>query len=352
MIKQTKITDLDLVERLKLEEEFFSKPFFMSYSGLSKLHYSPGAFYLHYILKQKEDIVDKAMAEGSLLHCMLLTPERFNDQFVILPDSFPSDNPKRVMERLKNHIQEAYPEVIDTKDTMLPYLENVQNAIIDILADENLYQSLKTDQQRLDKILTEKNMDYLNFLLQCKDKMIVERSMVEFAQKVREEIMSNNGIKELMGFNDKSSQKSYNEFQVACLPDGYLFGLKGIIDNLVIDHDAKVIRVNDLKKTSKAASLFHESIEYYKYWMQAAIYNMIIHDIKQTSFGVDYPVEFRFVVVDPYLHVVPFLVSEVTMSRFIEMTRDSLHIANHHFENKDFSAPFGVLISDKREIVL
>lgn len=351
-MKPPKITDLDLVERLKLEEEFFSTPFLMSYSGLSKLKYSPGAFYQHYVLKQKDDVVDKGMAEGSLLHCMLLTPERFNDEFVVLPSSFPSDNPKRVMERLRTHIVEAYPDITDTKDTMLPYLENIQNAIIDILQDENLYQSLKTDAQRLDKILTEKNMEYLDFLLQCKNKMVVEKQMVEVATKVREKIMANMNIRDLMGFNESDSIKSYNEFAVTAFPDGYGFGLKGIIDNLVIDHKAKVIRINDLKKTSKSASIFQESIEYYNYWMQAAIYVYIINNIKQTSFGVDYPVEFRFIVVDPYLHVVPFLISETTMSRFMEMTHDWFHIASFHFINKNFDAPYGVLVSEKNEIVL
>ena len=351
-MKQIKSNDLDLVERLKLEDEFFSKEFLMSYSGLSKLNYSPGAFYLHYVLKQRDDVMNKPMIEGSLIHCMLLTPEKFNEQFVVLPDAFPSDNPKKVIDRLSKHIQIVYPEIVDTKESILPYLENVQNAIIDILKDENLYQSLKTDAQRLDKILTEKNMEYLQFLLQCKDKMVVEYGMVEFAEKIREQIMSNDTIRNLMGFNDKSTQKSYNELEVVAFPDEYTFGLRGIIDNLVIDHQDKVIRVNDLKKTSKAASAFQESIDYYQYWLQAAIYNMIINNIKQSSFNVDYPVEFRFIVVDPYLHVVPFLVSEVTMSRFTEMTKDSLHIANHHFIHKDFSAPFGVMISTNNEIII
>lgn len=351
MIKPTKINDLDFVEKLKLEEEFFSRPFMMSYSGLSKLAYSPGAFYLHYILKQKEDTVDKAMAEGSLIHCMILTPEKFEDFFVVLPDTFPSDNPKKVMERLRDHIQETYPSIKNQHD-MMPYMDNIGNAVIDILKDENLYQSLKTDAQRIDKIFTEKNMDYLEFLLKCKDKMVVERPMVEFAQRAREEIMSKPYIRELMGFTDSPGITSFNELTIAQLPDAYAFGLKGIVDNMVVDHNAKVIRINDLKKTSKAAGKFEESIDYYQYWMQAAIYKKIIDSMKEAAFGVNYPVEFRFIVIDPYLHVVPLLVSEVTMSKFTEMTDDILHIANHHFLTKDFSAPFGVLTSEKREIVI
>lgn len=324
----------------------------MSYSGLNKLAYSPGAFYQHYILKQREDTTDKAAIEGRLIHCMLLTPERFEDEFVVLPDSFPSDNPKRVIERVKNHLTEVYPDSEINKETVLEYLESIQNAILDILKDENLYQTLKTDAQRLDKMLTDKNMEYLFFLLKCKTRTVVDKSMLEFAQKVREELMSKPHIRELMGHDGREDVKIFNELEVASFLEDYTFGLKGIIDNIVVDHRQKVIRVNDLKKTSKALSSFNDTIEYYKYWMQAAIYFKIVNNIKQTTFGVDYPVEFRFIVIDPYMHIAPFKVSDATMTKFIEMTDDTLSLAQYHFSNRDFSLPVEALKSDYKEFVI
>lgn len=349
-MKTPQIIDLDLVERLKLEDQFFATPFMMSYSGLNKLLYSPGAFYQHYILKQRDDVVDKGMAEGRLLHCMLFTPEKFDDEFVVLPDSFPSENPKRVMERLKVHLNEAYPDIVD-EATVIAHLENIRLALLDILKDENLYQSLKTDDQRIDKIMTSKNMEYLHFLFSSAKKIVVDKDMVKFAEKLKEEIMNKEHIKSLMGFNQLDSQEVYNELQLACFLD-YPFGITGILDNIVVDHKEKIIRINDLKKTSKALSKFHESIEAYNYWLQAALYTMIVHNVKKTTFGVDYPTEFRFVVVDPYMHVAAFKVGEVSMNKFMDMTTDALHIANRHFEDKDFSVPFGVLISENREIVI
>lgn len=350
-MKPINIYDLSLTDRLGLEEEFFSQPFMMSYSGLNKLIYSPGAFYQHYILKQREDVTDKAAAEGKLIHCMLLTPERFEEEFVVLPDSFPSENPKRVMERLKVHLNEAYPDIVD-EATVIENLEDIRLALLDILKDENLYQSLKTDDQRIDKIMTSKNMEYLHFLIKSKHKTVVDRSMVEFGQKVREEIMSKVQIRELMGYNGRDDVKIFNELEVASFDQDYTFGLKGIIDNIVIDHRYKVIRVNDLKKTSKALSSFSETIEYYKYWMQAAIYKKIVESIKQTTFGVDYPVEFRFIVIDPYMHIAPFKVSPETMAKFTEMTDDALQMAQYHFIKRDFSLPMEALVSDYREFVI
>lgn len=176
--------------------------------------------------------------------------------------------------------------------------------------------------------------------------------MVEFAQKLREEIMSKPHIRSVMGMGGEKDVHIFNELPVVCMDNPYSFGLKGIIDNLVIDHNRKVIRVNDLKKTGKALSSFPETIEYYKYWMQAAIYHMIINGIKKTSLSVDYPVEFRFIVVDPYMHIAPFKVSEDTMKEFVNKTTLALQTAEQHFKTKDFSLPVEALMSEDKEFTL
>jgi orotate phosphoribosyltransferase len=47
------------------------------------------------------------------------------------------------------------------------------------------------------------------------------------------------------------------------------------LDNVVVDHNSKTIFINDLKTTGKSIQDFPESVEYYKYWMQAVIYVML-----------------------------------------------------------------------------
>lgn len=345
--------DLDIVEKLRLEEEFFAQPFLMSYSGLNKLVYSPGAFYQHYILKQKDDVTDKAAAEGKLLHCKILTPNRFDEEFLVLPDSFPSENPKKVMDRLRVHLNEAYPEIID-ETGVIENLENIRLALLDILKDENLYQTLKTDDQRIDKIMTSKNMEYLHFLIKSKYKTMVDKSMVTFADRVRDAFVSNPTVASIMALNDfdRSRVKAYNELQLVHFPERYSFGLKGIIDNLVIDHDKEVIRINDIKKSSKALNNFKDSIEYYNYWIQAAIYTTLVRENSSTAFSVDYPIEFRFIVADPYMHIGVLKVSDKTMNEWLDKTHELLNVAKFHFDHKDFSLPHQFLMSETHEHVL
>ena len=334
-------SDIPLLERIRLEDEFFSQPFMMSYSGLNKLLFSPVLFHQHYILKQRDDVVDKPMVEGKLLHCLLLNPEEFENEFVLMSSDMPSDGPRKVLDKIYEIMKANGKSEMD--GTFMDH-------ILDVLKEQNLYQSLKTDDQRIDKMTTEKNIKYLDYKFQAERKTVVDQDMYDFAKNTVETIKSNSKLMDIMGFNQDSlttNIKQYNELDLVCLEfEDYSFGIRGIIDNLVVDHDAKVIRVNDLKKSSKSIGQFEESIDYYNYWMQAALYRLLVNHIKETTFGVDYPVEFRFIVVDPYMQVAPIRISEDTQKYWALELEDKLEQANYHFKERDFSLPYEFLTGE------
>lgn len=333
--------DIPHLERIRLEDEFFSQPFMMSYSGLNKLLFSPVLFHQHYILKQRDDVVDKPMVEGKLLHCLLLNPEEFENEFVLMSSDMPSDGPRKVLDKIYEIMKANGKSEMDGT-----FVEH----ILDVLKEQNLYQSLKTDEQRIDKMTTDKNIKYLDYKFQAERKTVVDQDMYDFAKNTVETIKSNSKLMDIMGFNQDSlttNIKQYNELDLVCLEfEDYSFGIRGIIDNLVVDHDAKVIRVNDLKKTSKSIGQFEESIDYYNYWMQAALYRLLVNHIKETTFGVDYPVEFRFIVVDPYMQVAPIRISEDTQKYWALELEDKLEQANYHFKERDFSLPYEFLTGE------
>jgi hypothetical protein len=330
--------DIPHLERIRLEDEFFSQPFMMSYSGLNKLLFSPVLFHQHYILKQRDDVVDKPMVEGKLLHCLLLNPEEFENEFVLMSSDMPSDGPRKVLDKIYDIMKANGKSEMDGT-----FVEH----ILDVLKEQNLYQSLKTDDQRIDKMTSTKNIKYLDYKFQAEKKTVVDQDMYDFAKNTVDTIKSNSKIMDVMGFNQDSlttNIKQHNELDLVCLEfDDYYFGIRGIIDNLVVDHDNKVIRVNDLKKSSKSISQFEESIEYYNYWMQAALYRLLVNHIKTTTFGVDYPVEFRFIVVDPYMQIAPIRISEETMEAWTLKLNDELDKANYHFKEREFSLPYKFL---------
>lgn len=342
--------DIPFSERMHKEEEFFSKPFVMSYSGLNKLLFSPALFYKHYILGQREDIDDKNMVEGKLIHCLLLKPESFDDDFVLNVMETPSDNPRQVLNTLFNHYKELKRN--DPEDTR-EELHEFAYAIIDILADMKLYQTLKTDVQRLEKIVNEKHASYWDYLKKSEGRSVIDHDLYNFATQVVEKIKNTPSVIDVMGFFEDPLKgiTKQNEIELVKFSDDYSFGLRGIIDNLVIDPVEKIIKVNDLKKTSKDISSFTESIEYYRYYLQAAMYHKLVEHVylSRPEYN-DFKIVFRFVVVDPYQQIAPIRISDETMSKWIAMLDEKLAEADFHFTTKDFQLPYQFLVND--ELVL
>lgn len=335
-----------VAERLQKEEEFFDKSFMMSYSGLNKLLYSPRLFYAHYVLGQRDDAVDKFAIEGKLIHCLFLKPEDFDKEFALSIANVPSDNPKTLLDRLFEH----YKELRDAGDPR-EHLEHFEHAILDILRDMNLYQNLKTDAQRIEKIITERHVAYWEHLKNGDGKILVDPAIYEQCNAIVDEIKSKDDVMFVMGYRPDFGQdiKLQNEIELAAFDEKYpLFGLRGFIDNLVIDHTNKVIRVNDLKKSSKDISSFPESIEYYKYWMQAAIYYMLVCNVYLFKPQYeDYKFEFRFIVIDNYLQIAPIKVSNETLKEWVVKTEKVLEQAHYHFEKRNFDLPYEFLTKDE-----
>ena len=52
----------------ELEKEFYSKPLYLSYSGLNKLLFSPKLYYKHYVLQQREEKLESYLIDGKVIH--------------------------------------------------------------------------------------------------------------------------------------------------------------------------------------------------------------------------------------------------------------------------------------------
>jgi hypothetical protein len=326
-----------LTEKIEKEDLFFNKDVYLSFSGLSKLIRTPILYYNHYILNEREDKQEQAMIEGKLLHCLLLTPERFEEEYIIALSDTPSENPRKVIDTVFNHYLEL--ENDDREE-----LSDFGNAILDVLVDMNLYQSLKTDAQRIDKITTvQKNLDYWNYLKTSKDKTLINQDTYDFISESVEKIKSNSQIMQTMGFikDFMDNIEVYNEIELECNTQ-YCYKLRGIIDNLVIDHDKKVIRINDLKKTSKHITDFVDSIDFYQYWMQLCIYYLLV--VKNKNFykyyAEGYNVELRFIVIDLFKQIGMYKISNDTLTSWYSRTEKALQIGHNYLSNRYFDLPY------------
>jgi hypothetical protein len=324
-------------------EKFYQKKFYFSYSGLNKLFYSPALFYSHYVLNQREDSTDPHLVGGRVLHCLLFEPDNYDDNFISLPGKLPTDSQRKIIDNIfRIHLSVGNNSLL---------LEDYSTDILTQLLTANLYQSLKTDQQRLEKILTEENKEYFEFLKKSLDKTIVDQPTLDGCKVQVEILKSNKDVRALLQL-DKSEEdthiETYNELHIKVEHEQLPFGFHGVLDNVVVDNEAKMLFINDLKTTGKSIQDFPEAVEYYKYWIQGVIYLILATDkfLKDKPDAASWKVQVTFIVIDKYNLVYPFQVSAETMSEWRRDFKNVIQIAQWHYENKRFDLPYDLAIGN------
>ena len=236
-----------MIDKVK-EDLFYKGEFNFSYSSLNRLLFSPKLFYKDYILKERETKMDKHLIEGKLIHLLLLEPDRFDEEFVMSPLKMPTDSVKKILRNVNN-------KIVDPNNYMK--LKDLDDQILEALKEENLYQSFKEDQKRLDKIITEESETYFKFL-QTTGKTIIDADTFARCMDRVVIIRANDDVTKLLMQEatdfEMDTIQVYNEKKLECKLNDYKFGLKGIIDKYIIDDEAKTITIVDLKTTGSNPS--------------------------------------------------------------------------------------------------
>lgn len=324
-------------------DKFYKDKFYFSYSGLNKLLYSPTLFYTHYILREREDSVDPHLVGGRVLHCLLFEPDKYDENFISLNGKLPTDSQRKIIDNI-------FRNYLNIENNYL-LLEDYSQDILTELLYANLYQSLKDtkdgtgDEKRLKKILTQENKEYFKFLINSQGKTIVDQPTLD-SSKERVEILKNNSDVRALLQLDKTTEDThievYNELFHKMDHEKLPFGLHGVLDNVVVDSDSKTIFINDLKTTGKSIGDFADAVEYYKYWIQGAIYfilagNKFLKDLPNPD---TWNIQITFIVIDKYNLVYPFQVSEETMSVWNTNFLEIINIATWHYDNKRYDLPY------------
>lgn len=305
---------------------------YISYSGLNKMLFSPKLYYKHYILGEKEDSIDSWAIDGNLFDCYMTNESEFFSRFSIVPGVIPSDNTKKLVYK----IYKDFPVGSDD-------LSTYRTQILEELVNINLHQSLKTDEQRLEKILTPDAINYFKFLKSSENKIVVDNEQV-IAAKTRAELIKQDAkcsSKLALGGSDFNVEVVTQKMFYHELNGKYPFTLRGIPDRIVIDHKNKKIKIFDIKTTGKTLDDFYpDTYEYLKYDLQSAIYYTLIGNEYKNSDLKDYTVSFEFFVIDKYDQYAFFEISHAAMQHNLKTLKEALDIAHYHISNNDYSVPY------------
>jgi len=317
-------------------DEFYKNYKHFSYSSINKLLFSPKLFYKDYIEGDREIATEKHLIEGKLIHCLLFEPENLKDKFNIVPGKTPSDNVRKVLKDMTLHTDEK--DLSKVKDFV----------ILDSLKDMNLFQSLKADKARIAKIRNDDNKSYWEFLNNPVVD-VVDNETLERCKARVDIIKSNQKVMDLLHVNQTDFEldpiKTYSEEYIQCDLNKYEFGLKGFIDHYIINDTDKTITIIDLKTTSKTLSDFAETVDYYRYWLQAIIYCKLVYE-KHKDQCDGYEILFKFIVIDKYDQVYPFSVTEGSIDKWGQALAEVLETVNYHYTNKNYTLPYDFLVND------
>tara|TARA_R110001592_G_scaffold85153_3_gene251493 strand:- start:610 stop:1614 length:1005 start_codon:yes stop_codon:yes gene_type:complete len=326
---------------LNKEEEFYAKKdFCFSYSSLNKLLFTPSLFYKDYILWDREVRTDKHLVEGKLIHCLLFEADKIDEKFSIVPGKSPSDNIRKVLKDMALHTDAE--TLVDCDD----------NIILESLKSLNLYQSFKADDSRIAKIRTEDNEPYWKFIGSDNVDAVDQDTVLRCIEKV--EILKDN--KDVMSLFEEGFQmgtgtdfeldpiETYSECYLKSELVDCKFGLHGYIDYYKIDNDKKEVVICDLKTTGKTVSDFRETVDFYNYWLQAAIYMKLVYDSLGDNKD-EYKITFKFIVIDKYDQVYVYDVSDQSINDWADGLSGVITTAKFHYNSKNYSLPMDLLVN-------
>lgn len=337
------ITTKELDHNL-LEAEFYEKPYNFSYSSLNKLITSPGVFYKEYILKQREEQYGKHLLEGTLIHYLVLENQGFDDKFIVASDNLPGETNLTVADYC---FKEGYLKQESIDETM--ELCDYEDLILKCLVDINKHQSLKDtkdgtgDSKRIAKIVEPRTEEYFNFLKNKQGRTIIDSALLDKCTRRADIVKANPQMRDLLGMDVVSDGRTfgiYNELYLEYpAEEGELFGFKGYLDNMVIDVAKRTIRINDFKTTGKSLVNFSESVEFWNYWMQAAMYKKLAEKYLAGIITKEWTIEFRFIVFDKYDQLYAFEVKSSTMRIWESDLIEAIKEATYHYGAKDYTLP-------------
>lgn len=271
-----------------------------SYSSIKDFLEDRKKYYKKHITKEGvEEEESKFLRKGNLADTLFFSPGQFDDKFSLTSVQAPSGQ-------------------------MLSFVEALYHKSVDCMADDGTltrkfdtltkeaYNEVKFDRAgnivafkqkgaTLEAII-EKFMDsdaelYYRQLMSSVGKSTVELYEVQNAEKTVKEIRNNWVTKEIANIKSSKTVDVYTQFPIIFEYLGYK--LKSLLDQLVVDHEAKEITPWDLKTCWDNEKEFQTNWYKFKYYLQAAVYYLAALHWADKEGWKDYKINpMKFIVAD------------------------------------------------------
>lgn len=324
-----------------------SKAFYFSPSAIKKILENPLEFFKTYVCENFDNTETLNQKKGTLLHTLLLEPEEFDNKYVILSDDIiaPTERMLDIVIYISN--------LGDSSVVLDDYHEEILNFMKEIdyhqkLVDDKKDPTLTGDVKRLEKVLTDSNRTYFEFLMTSRNKELIQKVFYDKIKEKADLILLSPSSKIIEVQNDNQDFISELELKVK-EPNSLLYPVKCIVDGVKIDIETKKIFVTDIKSTeSSLDDLLKWNIEKYKFGIQAAVNMIAVKEdlipklkIQLPNINLDsFDIEYNFLVIDGNNTVCTLFVSTDTMDKFTnELIQAVNETIKYHIDTFNFTTP-------------
>jgi hypothetical protein len=295
----------------------------VSNSSLSTFNYDPSLYYKMYITKEIVKKESDAMTLGSLIHCLILEPEKLDERYVI-----------------SNLDEKDYPTGM-----MLDYINALlQHEIHDDIAHEAAYikSGYKINRDKVRENFEKPvNQAYYKELLDSVGKTLIKQSDFDLASTLVSKAEGNLQWDKILP--DYDEWQCHNELEIFWdeTIDGEIVQLKSKLDQVFVKCIGDTVHVKyiDYKTDSKnPVHKYLDTFEYYKTYRQLYFYKKAI-----TSWLKDYYPDFTNHNIHCYIcaidvvrlkSLIYFVDKSYILKGQEEVERDLSALIWHHKENK------------------
>lgn len=312
-----------------------------SYSRLSRFaHEGPKA------LIETKAVDTESLRFGSLVDCLLTSPEELENEFLISDFKKP---PQRVMDLL-NYIWEHSSQTSTS-------LNSISDKELIAAADIFEYLPSYANSTRLTRIRNS-GTDYFRLLGAGKNKIKVTTGDVKDAQEVVQVLKTHPHTSRYLNLTSEEILNNSVEilFQLKLKAEYNNIPIKGKFDIIVVDHIRKTIYPIDLKTTGKEETEFEKSFIDFNYYIQAEMYTyMLKQTIEQDEYFKDFAIApFKFMVINRFNRKpliwewnledpVTFQAREELIAKGLKPWFTLVEEANYHDTVKNYEFPYEAL---------
>jgi hypothetical protein len=280
-----------------------------SYSSIKAFIEDRKKYYRKFVLKEPvREPESDSLIFGSLVDCLLFTPDSFDQKFSVSITNLPKGQYKKLVDELMEITQRSVDDMgevtRDLEDMLEEAYKNVKydrnGNVVDFKRDS--FEKVK------EKFIGSDLEIYYRQLREAHGKYVIEPVTIENALKVIGELKTNIVTQEIINMENSDKIDIYDQFPIIgslkeCLGEEVTeeeCKAKCLVDKIIIDHEAKEIHIYDLKTAWDNEGEFLNNYFKYKYYIQAALYWYLVVEWakKQEQLAV-YKVRFpAFIVVD------------------------------------------------------